>query len=84
MPSQGQQLIQKLPECNYLFVIRCSDPEVTKLVTLTASKIDKLTAKLVDCAKAVATAPTTSEHAAAVEQFTVMKHNWKSNVSHPL
>ena len=48
-------------------MIRCSDPEVTKLVKKMVSKIDKLTAKLTDYAKAVATTPTTSEHAAAVE-----------------
>ena len=52
-----------------------------KLVTVTARKIEKLSAKLVDCAKAVSTASNTSEHNAAIEQFTVVKHNWQSNVS---
>ena len=51
-----------------------------KLVTVTASNVEKLSAKLVDCAKAVTTASNTSEHNAAVEQFTVVKHNWNSNV----
>lgn len=65
-------------------MIRCSDPEVIKLVTVTARKIDKLTSELNDCAKAVTTASSTPEHTAAVEQFAVVKHNWKSNVNDPL
>ena len=52
-----------------------------KLVTVTAHKIEKFSAKLVDCANAVSTASNTSEYNAAVEQFTVVKHNWESNVS---
>ena len=52
-----------------------------KLVTVTAHKIEKFSAKLVDCANAVSTASNTSEYNAAVEQFTVVKHNWQSNVS---
>ena len=52
-----------------------------KLVTVTAHKIEKLSAKLVDCANAVSTASNASEHNTAVEQFTVVKHNWQSNVS---
>lgn len=62
---------------------RCSDPEVIKLVTVTASKIEKLFAKLIDCAKAVTTASSTSERNTAVEQFTLVKYNWNSNVSPP-
>ena len=65
-------------------MIRCSDSEMIKLVTVTARKIEKLTTELNGCAKAVMTASTTSEHTTAVEQFTVVKHNWKSNVIHPL
>ena len=61
----------------------CSDPEVIKLVTVTAHKIEKFSAKLTDCAKVVTTTSNTSEHNTAVEQFTVVKHNWKSNVKHP-
>ena len=53
-----------------------------KLVTVTACKIEKLSANLTDCTKAVMTT-NTSEHNTAVEQFTVVKHNWKSNVKHP-
>ena len=52
-----------------------------KLVTITASNVEKISAKLVDCAKAVTIASSTSEHNAAIEQFTVAKHNWNSNVN---
>ena len=52
-----------------------------KLVTVTAHKIEKFSAKLVDCANAVSTASNTAEYNAAVEQFTVVKHNWQSDVS---
>ena len=52
-----------------------------KLVTVTAHKIEKLSAELVDSANAVSTASSASEHNTAVEQFTVVKRNWQSNVS---
>ena len=52
-----------------------------KLVTVTAHKIEKLSAELVDSANAVSTASSASEHNTAVEQFTVVKCNWQSNVS---
>ena len=55
-----------------------------KLVTVTARKIEKLTTELNGCAKAVTTASNTFEHTTAVEQFTVVNYNWKSNVTHPL
>ena len=65
-------------------MIRCSDPELIKIVTVTGHKIEKLSAQLVECAKEMTKASDATEHDTASEQFTLVKHKWNSNVSHYL